>query len=136
MTLDDNHFDSAVSHHHEESEPGSFGGRKVIKAGLGLDKQWRQIWVSSQDFHGRSHRRTDGHEGRGLQSRSVLSKLKSEVDQRDADQHCTYDLTDRADRFPIHSSTSRGSLHDSTVKIRRSRIRVWLPLSNRYRAVP
>lgn len=61
--------------------------------------------MGSPDLHRRTHQSADGQERGRFQRRCVLSELNCKVDQRDADQHCSDDLTDRSNRFPVHLRT-------------------------------
>src|SRR6266853_6953225 len=105
MALDDDRFDPAKCHHHQESKSGSFVTRKFVEARLGFYEQRREIGVGSPDLHGGTHQSADGQERGRFQRRCVLSELNCKVDQRNADQYCSEDLTDRSNRFPVHLRT-------------------------------
>src|SRR5213596_1979044 len=79
-----------------------FRRRKFVEARLGFYEQRLEIGVGSPNLHGGTHQSADGQERGRFQRRCVLSELNCKVDQRDADQHCSDDLTDRSNRFPVH----------------------------------
>src|SRR5258705_501819 len=106
----DARFDPAKCHHHQESKSGSFVRRKFVEPRLGFYEQRREIGVGSPHLHSGTHQSADGQERGRFQRRCVLSELNCKVDQRDADQHCSDDLTDRSNRFPVHLRTPIGRL--------------------------
>src|SRR6478672_1624004 len=115
MALDDDGFDAAKCHHHQESKSGSFVRRKFVEPRLGFYEQRREIGVGSPDLHSGTHQSADGQERGRFQRRCVLSELNCKVDQRDTDQHCSDDLTDRSNRFPVH-------LHTPIIRLTRHKI--------------
>ena len=62
MALDDDRFDPAKCHHHQESKSGSFVRRKFVEPRLGFYEQRREIGVGSPDLHGGTHQSADGQE--------------------------------------------------------------------------